>query len=68
MDEGKIHIGALNTFADLEENEYVYTYLKPLHDTAKNMGSPQIRNIATIGGNVANASVAGDAPTTLAVT
>lgn len=65
VEDGRVHIGALNTFANLEDSEYVRTYLKPLHDTARSMGSPQIRNLATIGGNVANASVAGDAPTTL---
>lgn len=65
VEEGLVKLGALCTFNDLENNEYVREHLSALYDTAVYVGSPQIRNLGTIGGNVVNASVAGDSPTTL---
>ncbi len=63
-EDGMVKIGALTTFDDLENNEYVQKNLPALYETAIHVGSPQIRNLGTIGGNVVNASVAGDSPTT----
>ncbi|MCP1101850.1 CO/xanthine dehydrogenase FAD-binding subunit [Aequitasia blattaphilus] len=60
-----IRIGALNTFAALEKDQWIRAMLPALHETVVHVGSPQIRNLGTIGGNVVNASVAGDSPTTL---
>jgi len=59
-EDGLVKIGALTTFDDLENNAYVQALL----ETAVHVGSPQIRNLGTVGGNVVNASVAGDSPTT----
>lgn len=64
-EDGMVKIGALTTFNDLENNPYVKEKLPALYETAIHVGSPQIRNLGTIGGNVVNASVAGDSPTTL---
>lgn len=64
VEEGLVKLGALCTFDDLEHNDYVREHLSALYDTAVYVGSPQIRNLGTIGGNVVNASVAGDSPTT----
>lgn len=61
---GLVKIGALTSFNDLENSEYVEKSLPALYETAIHVGSPQIRNLGTIGGNVVNASVAGDSPTT----
>lgn len=62
---GEIRIGALNTFSSLHNNPLVREKLPALYETAIHVGSPQIRSLGTIGGNVVNASVAGDSPTTL---
>lgn len=59
-----VRIGALSTFTDLENNTYIRDHVKSLYDTCYYCGSPQIRNLGTMGGNVVNASVAGDSPTT----
>ncbi len=61
---GVVKIGALTTFDELENDPYVKEKLPALWDTACHVGSPQIRDLGTIGGNVVNASVAGDSPTT----
>ena len=63
-EEGLVKIGALTTFDDLENDAYVQEHLPALWETAVHVGSPQIRNLGTVGGNVVNASVAGDSPTT----
>lgn len=57
---GIVRIGAGSTFAELDRNDYLRQHVKILHTAASNMGSPQIRNLATVGGNLVNASVAGD--------
>ena len=64
-EDGLVKIGALTTFTDLENNPYVKEKLPAMYETVIHVGSPQIRNLGTIGGNVVNASVAGDSPTTL---
>lgn len=61
---GLVKLGALVSFNDLENSDYVARHLPALYETAIHVGSPQIRNLGTIGGNVVNASVAGDSPTT----
>lgn len=64
-EDGLVKLGALCTFTDLENSGYVRERLPALWETAVHVGSPQIRNLGTVGGNVVNASVAGDSPTTL---
>jgi carbon-monoxide dehydrogenase medium subunit/xanthine dehydrogenase FAD-binding subunit len=64
-DNGKVRIGALSTFADLENDPYIKNSVKSLYYCCCHMGSPQIRNLATIGGNLVNASPAADSTTTL---
>lgn len=63
-EDGFVKLGALCTFDELENTSYVQEKLPALFETASHVGSPQIRNLGTIGGNVVNASVAGDSPTT----
>lgn len=61
-----IRIGALETMTAIHNNPIVRKYAATLSDAAYVMGSEQIRNRATIGGNVANSSPAADTPGPLA--
>ena len=58
--DGQIEIGAGVTFTDLLEPD-IADVLPGLAQAARTVGSPQIRNAGTIGGNLATASPAGDA-------
>ena len=60
VEDGVIHIGAMTTHAQIAADETIEKYVKVLHDACRQVGSPQIRNLATIGGNIAQSSVAGD--------
>jgi CO/xanthine dehydrogenase FAD-binding subunit len=53
-------IGALSTFTDLIRSRDVNRRLPMLAAAAREVGGAQIQNRGTIGGNVANASPAGD--------
>ena len=55
-----IHIGALTTITDILESSEIQTDLPLLIATAEVFASHQIRNLATLGGNIANASPAAD--------
>jgi CO/xanthine dehydrogenase FAD-binding subunit len=54
------HIGALTTHRMIEQSDVVRTELSALHDAASQVGSVQIRNIATVGGNICNAAPSAD--------
>ncbi len=60
-----VYIGSGVTFSEIEENRIINKYATCLADAAMKVGSPQIRNRATLAGNVANASAAGDGITAL---
>jgi len=55
-----IVIGALTTMSDIISSELILEHAKTLHEAASLMGSPLIRNLATLGGNLANSNPAGD--------
>lgn len=55
-----LKIGANTTFSEIEYNPTVNKYFKCLKESAEKVGSTQIRNTATIAGNIANASPAAD--------
>jgi len=57
--DGALDIGAAATFSRLELDP-VAQFAPALAYAARTVGSPQIRNAATIGGNLATASPAGD--------
>lgn len=59
-DEDEIYIGAMVTFSDLIENNIINNYCNLLLNCSMSMGSPQIRNVATVGGNIANGGSAAD--------
>ena len=60
-------IGALTTYAELIASPLVQRRLPILAEASRWVGSPQIQNRGTLGGNVANASPAGDTLPVLAV-
>lgn len=51
-DGGEVRIGALATLSDLEKSEDIRRHLPALAEAASLAASPQLRNMATIGGNV----------------
>lgn len=53
-------IGAGVTHSEIEKNEYVKKYYPALADGCSKIGSVQVRNRGTIGGNICNASPAAD--------
>jgi len=57
---GDICIGALTTVTELMDNALVQRHLPVLVDACDHFASDQIRNCATLGGNICNASPAGD--------
>ena len=59
-------LGAAVTFRTLETDERIINRYPALAKAASTVGSVQIRNLATIGGNIANASPAADGLTVLA--
>jgi len=58
--DGALEIGAATTFAELRAAPLVRRLFPALADAASQVGGWQIQNRATIGGNVVNASPAGD--------
>jgi CO/xanthine dehydrogenase FAD-binding subunit len=55
-----LYIGSMTTFNELAENSLVKEHAKALWHCTQSMGSVQIRNQATLGGNLANLSPAAD--------
>jgi xanthine dehydrogenase YagS FAD-binding subunit len=49
---GGLYIGATVTLAEIEENEFIRTRHTALAEAASVVGSPQIRNVGTLGGNL----------------
>jgi CO/xanthine dehydrogenase FAD-binding subunit len=58
--DGRLSIGALTTFTAIRRSPEVAAYAPALAEAAATIGAAQIQNRATIGGNIANASPAGD--------
>lgn len=61
VDEGEtVRIGALTTYTQLIKSPLIREFLPSLVDSARTIGAVQIQNRGTIGGNIVNASPAGD--------
>ncbi len=58
--QNRMEIGAMVSHTQLEKSEDIRKYFPILSQAAADIGSPQIRNRGTIGGNIVNASPAGD--------
>jgi CO/xanthine dehydrogenase FAD-binding subunit len=59
-DDGKLWIGALTTIHSLEVNETIRSQITLLFEAAQSLGSWQVRNRGTIGGNLANGAPTAD--------
>lgn len=57
---GRLSIGALTTVRDIEKSALIGNKYPFLQQAAASLGSVQIRNLATIGGNIFNASPCAD--------
>jgi carbon-monoxide dehydrogenase medium subunit len=64
-ENGDLRIGALTRESDLEESAVIRDRYPIVADTAAVIADPIVRNLATVGGNVAHADPANDHPATL---
>jgi CO/xanthine dehydrogenase FAD-binding subunit len=66
-DEGDaLRVGALTTYTQLIQSSLVQQHVPALVDASRTIGAIQIQNRGTIGGNIVNASPAGDSLPVLA--
>jgi carbon-monoxide dehydrogenase medium subunit len=64
-ESGCLKIGALIREAELEASELVRAKFPVILDTARLIADPQVRNMATVGGNLAHGDPANDHPATM---
>ena len=64
-DGGWLKIGAMTREADLDKSDLVRAKYPLLADTARMIADPLVRNLATVGGNLAHADPANDHPATM---
>jgi aerobic carbon-monoxide dehydrogenase medium subunit len=64
-DDGFLRIGALTRESDLEDSDLIRTRYPLLFDTCRVVADPLVRNLATIGGNLAHGDPANDHPATM---
>lgn len=60
-----LKIGSLVTFGQIEKSSFIKEHFPCLFQAAAEVGGPQIRNVATIGGNICDASPAADSSAAL---
>lgn len=66
LDEnGAIRIGSLTSFSHITRDPIIQKHLNVLGEAVDTVGGPQIRNIATIGGNTCNGVTSADSASTL---
>jgi carbon-monoxide dehydrogenase medium subunit len=58
--DGALTLGALTTYTDIRRSRVCAEHLPVLQEVAATIGAVQIQNRGTLGGNIANASPAGD--------
>ena len=59
---GGLHVGALTTITELDRSRPVGERFAALREATSRMAAPQIRNAATVGGNIACAVPCADLP------
>lgn len=65
QEDGYLAIGAMTRESALEESDLVQSRYAMLADTARVIADPLVRNLATVGGNIAHADPANDHPATM---
>ena len=60
VDGGAVVLGARTTYTEIRRSDVCREHLPALVDAAATIGAAQIQNRGTLGGNIANASPAGD--------
>jgi len=63
--DGYLKIGALTREVELEDSDLIRRKYLIILDTTKMIADPQVRNLATIGGNLAHGDPANDHPATM---
>src|SRR3970040_1841753 len=64
-ERGGLRIGALTTLTELDRSPLIAGGYAALRDATSQMATPQVRNAATVGGNIAGAVPRGDLPPVL---
>jgi carbon-monoxide dehydrogenase medium subunit len=64
-EDGYLRIGSLTREADLENSSLIHAKYPLLADTSRVIADPQIRNMATLAGNLAHGDPANDHPATM---
>src|SRR5690349_249248 len=64
-EDGRLAIGALTRESDLDRSDLIREKYPLLADTVKMIADPLVRNMATVGGNLAHADPANDHPATM---
>lgn len=66
--DGTLTIGSAATFAQITEDPLIERHVPALGYAVNQVGGPQLRNVATIGGNICNGATSADSmPTLLAL-
>ncbi len=65
MENGDLWIGAGTTFHDITDHPLIQSLVPMLGEAVDTVGSPQIRNVATIGGNICNGATSADSAPTM---
>lgn len=63
--DGYLKIGALVREVELEESELIRSKYSIIYETTRMIADPQVRNLATVGGNLAHGDPANDHPATM---
>ncbi|MDR1949427.1 MAG: xanthine dehydrogenase FAD-binding subunit XdhB [Spirochaetaceae bacterium] len=64
-DKGTLRIGPLTSFSHISRDPLIKAHIPVLGEAVDLIGGPQLRNIATIGGNVCNGVTSADSASTL---
>ncbi|MGN1008009.1 MAG: xanthine dehydrogenase subunit XdhB [Butyricicoccus sp.] len=63
--DGTLRIGPCTVFSDITAHPLIFEHAQMLGEAVDEVGSPQIRHMGTIGGNIANAATSADSAPSL---
>ncbi len=64
-EDGDIKIGAATAFSQITNDPLIQRYIPMLAEAVDTVGGPQIRNVATLGGNICNGATSADSASTM---